>query len=157
MSEFVQISGLEEIKRQLAAVPQEIATKVLRKGVLAGARITKNEASGAAPQATRPIRRKLGVVTQPGTLRRAAIVKYLAANSNTTQVEYIVTFRKGRRQQHSGRDAFYASWVEFGHGGKVAPPHRFLKPAFDRTYHQALAVELSTMRDELLKLPGFVP
>ncbi|MGH7785087.1 MAG: hypothetical protein ACREO5_14765, partial [Candidatus Binatia bacterium] len=96
------------------------------------------------------------VVTQPGTLRRAAITKFVATASNATQVEYIVTFRKGPRQQKGGRDAFYASWVEFGHGGKTAPPHRFLKPAFDRSYYQALAVELSTMRDALLKLLQFV-
>jgi HK97 gp10 family phage protein len=145
MSEFIKITGLEELNRRLNAIPGEIATKVLRKGVAAGANLVKIAAAAEAPFIT-------------GTLRRAAIVKFLRAESNATQVEYIVTFRKGKRERKKGRDAYYASWVEFGHagrGGKRVPPHRFLKPAFDLNYHQALAIELSTMRNELAKLPAF--
>ena len=154
MDEFIKLTGLEDLKRRFREIPHEIATKVLRKGVLSGANIVKKAAiqqigSGEpAPQ------------SRSGTLKRAAIVKFIRENSNDTQVEYIVTFRKGKRQQAKGRDAFYASWVEFGHrgrGGLLVPPHRFLKPAFDQSYHQALALELSTMRNELLKIPGFQP
>ena len=172
MAETIQVQGIEEMKRALAAIPEEIATKVLRKSVLAAATWVKKAAIAAAPIAAvgevdalslalgefrrRVIRRKGGAVTNPGTLRRAAIIKFLSAESNATQVEYIVTFRKGKQQQKNNRDAFYAGWVEFGHGGKRAPPHRFLGPAFDANYHQALAMELSTMEQELLKIQGFV-
>jgi HK97 gp10 family phage protein len=145
MSEFIQLSGLDEIKRRFAAQPALIATKVLRKGVLAGANLVKKAAIAETPFVT-------------GTLRRAAIVKFVSENSNATQVEYIVTFRKGKRQRSKGRDSYYASWVEFGHksrNGGLVPPHRFLKPAFDLNYHQALAIELSTMRDSLAQLPDF--
>lgn len=156
MAENVQILGLDALKRHLAAIPEQIVTKVLRKGVAAGAVLIKQAAIQRAPISSRSVRRGSGILTPPGTLRRSAIVKFLRAESNATQVEYIVTFRKGKRQQKKGRDAYYASWVEFGHGGKRAPPHRYLKPAFDANYHQALAVMLSKMRDELVKLPGFI-
>lgn len=154
MNEFIKLQGLEDLKRRFREIPHEIATKVLRKGVMAGATLVKKAAiaqigSGEpAPQ------------SRSGTLKRAAIVKFIKERSNETQVEYIVTFRKGKRQRSKGRDAYYAKWVEFGHrgrGGSIVPPHRFLKPAFDISYHQALAAELSTMRNELLKIPGFQP
>ncbi len=153
MAETIQIQGLEELKRRLAAIPAEIATKVLRKGVLAGATLVKKAEIALIAG---------GSIVKPktGTLGRSAIVKFISANSNATQIEYIVAFRKGKAQRSKGRDAYYASWVEFGHksrnGGRV-PPHRTLKPAFDLNYHQALALELSTMRDALLKIPGFQP
>lgn len=148
MAETIKVLGLPELRQYLASIPPLLATKVLKKGVAAGARVVKVAAQkqiGTDPK------------TRTGTLKRAAIVKFIRAESNATQVEYIMTFRKGKREQKKGRDAFYASFVEFGHGGKRAPPHRFLRPAFDANYHQALAVMLSKMRDELLKIPGFVP
>jgi HK97 gp10 family phage protein len=145
LNEFIQLQGLEAMKRAFAAQPEEIATKVLRKGVFAGASEVKMAAAAYAPFKT-------------GRLRRAAIVKFVRADSNATQVKYIVTFRQGKREQKSDRDAYYARFVEFGHrsrSGSIVPPHRFLKPAFDINYHQALALELLTMRDALAKLPGF--
>jgi hypothetical protein len=149
MAETIQIQGIEEMKRQLAALPAEIAKKVLRKGVLAGATLIKKAEIAA-------IQRGNVVQSRTGTMERAAIVKFMSAQSNDTQVEYIVTFRKGKSQQKKGRDAFYASWVEFGHGGKRAPPHRTLGPTANANFQQALAAEISTMEFALFKIEGFV-
>lgn len=145
MSEFIQLVGLDDIKLRFAAQPEEISTKVLRRGVYAGAALVKSAAVDLTP-------------VRSGTLKRAAIVKFVRIESSATQVKYIVTFRRGKRQQKSGRDAYYAGWVEFGHrsrSGSLVPPHRFLKPAFDLNYHQAIALEITTMRNALAKLPDF--
>lgn len=110
MAELVFVHGLPELKAKLEALPATIATRVLRSAVLAGANVIKEEAIRKAP--TGPARRG---ISPPGTLKAAAVVKFASQESNATQVEYLVTFRKGKAQRKHGRDAYYASWVEFGH------------------------------------------
>lgn len=145
MSETVKVAGLAELRANLQALPAEIQQKVLRRGVAAGAAVIRAAAKNLAP-------------VKSGTLRRASIIKFIRKESNATQVKYIVTFRRGKSQQKSNRDAFYASFVEFGHrsrNGGFVPPHRFLKPAFDQNYGKAIDVMKARMTDELLKLPEF--
>jgi HK97 gp10 family phage protein len=113
MATLVHVKGLEELKAKFAQLPKDMNAKVLRSGVAAGARVVKTAAIANAPIGDS----RRGHVA--GTLKRAAIIKFLPAASNDTQVEYIVTFRMGKRQQRFHRDAYYASWVEFGH--KIVP------------------------------------
>lgn len=41
---------------------------------------------------------------------------------------------------HSGAEAFYAAWVEFGHGGpRPAPAHAYVVPSFDAAEADAYA------------------
>lgn len=115
MAEFPPVHGLPELKAKFQALPAEIATKVLRKGVGAAAVLLRNAAQTGAPISAAARRRGSGLKTEPGTLRRAALAKYLSDESNGAQIVYIVTFRKGKGLQKSGKDAFYAGWVNFGH------------------------------------------
>lgn len=170
MSELVYVKGLEELKRKFALIGKEAGQKILRPGVAAGARVVKAavvENIGTDPR------------SRSGTLKRSAIIKYLAAESNQTQVEYIVTFRRGKRAAKRGRDAFYAPWVEHGH--KIVPrsgkaktlrgilrnrrtlrsrrqlatamvrPHRFMAPGFERSKVRALKVMIERMSADLDK------
>lgn len=169
MATLVHVKGLEELKAKFAQLPKDLNAKVLRSGVAAGARVVKAAAIANAPIGDS----RRGHVA--GTLKRAAIIKFLAAGSNDTQVEYIVTFRMGKRQQRFHRDAYYASWVEFGHktvprsakavnlrgllrnqrtlrsrrraASERVPPHRFLGPAWEATKDAALnAITEATSR-----------
>lgn len=56
---------------------------------------------------------------------------------------------------HKGDDAYYASWVEFGHGGpKPAAPHPFMRPAYDTTKDQAYAIIRARLEQEITKHGG---
>lgn len=173
MSELVHVKGLEELKAKFAQISKDAGRKVLRPGVAAGARVVKAAAVeniGADPK------------SRSGTLKRSAIIKFLATASNEQQVEYIVTFRRGKKFQKSGRDAFYAAWVERGH--KIVPrskraltlrgvlrnrrtlkarrasafgrvrPHPFLAPGFERSKERALKAMIDRMSADLTKLLG---
>lgn len=178
MSSFQNIQGLEQLNANLKRLPALMVTKVLRRGVAAAAGVIKGAAAQYAPIGSRVKKRK-GLSIQPGTLRRSAIVKYLPAESNGTQVEYIVTFRQGNRAARAGKDAYYASWVEFGHrvvprGKRIkdvygllrnqrtirarralsttrVPPHRYFGPAFDATSGKALTVMIATIEANIDK------
>lgn len=125
MADFtVKVEGLKELAAKLKTLPAAIQKKVLRKGLSAAAQVIKKAAIANAPVAAAPIKRGGGIVTRPGTLKSAAIVKFLRSESNEQQAVYIVTFRRGKKAQRIGKkatnkDAFYASWVEFGH--RVVP------------------------------------
>lgn len=118
MAEIIQVQGLKELQQKLARLPADVSKKLLRKSVGTAAGNAKRDAQAAAPRRT-------------GTLHRAALVKFDRQQSNATQAVFLVTFRKGKKLQKgaaigkSGKvrrasaDAFYASWVEFGH--KIVP------------------------------------
>jgi len=54
-----------------------------------------------------------------------------------------------------GDDAYYASWVEFGHGGpRPAAPHPFMRPAYDTTKDQAYAIISARLEQEITKHGG---
>ena len=169
----VEVKGLQELKARLDALPKEVAQRGLRRAVAAGASVIRAAAKKAAPVAAGPIRRGGGKETAPGTLQRGAMAKFIKAESNDTQVFYIVGFRQGKRQQKSNRDAFYASWVEFGHKivprrGKGArkgtlarnrrqatasvPPHPYFAPAWEANKQNALDAIQKRLTSELQKL-----
>ncbi|MBQ4452715.1 MAG: HK97 gp10 family phage protein [Clostridia bacterium] len=52
--------------------------------------------------------------------------------------------------KHSEKGAFYSEPVEFGHGGPApAPPHPFVRPAFDVRYPDACEEMKRVLRDAL--------
>jgi HK97 gp10 family phage protein len=55
-----------------------------------------------------------------------------------------------------GDDAYYAGWVEFGHGGPHGPaaPHPFMRPAYDATKEQAYGIIRERLNEEINKIGG---
>lgn len=55
-----------------------------------------------------------------------------------------------------GDDAYYAGWVEFGHGGPHGPadPHPFMRPAYDETKDQAYGIIRDRLNEEINKIGG---
>lgn len=168
---LANVQGLPELQRRLKQIPINVASKVLKKGVASGAGVVRKAAKSAAPASKLP-RRRGGRVSQPGTLKRSAIIKFVRENSSATQTVYIVTFRRGKKEQQKQRDAFYASWVEFGHkivprkgrGGRASlrrrragatgqvRPHKFLTPAFYNSAGGALEAMKNKIATELGKV-----
>lgn len=56
---------------------------------------------------------------------------------------------------HKGDDAYYASWVEFGHGGPhPAPEHPFMRPAYESTKDEAYSIIRTRLAEEIDKIGG---
>lgn len=121
--ELEHVSGLKELQDALYQLPVNIAKNVLRGSVLAGGGIVRDQAKLNAPVYTGEVEHGH---PPPGTLKRAIYVKHIADRSNSFKQVYFVGVRKGKKYQKQGKgglksqDAYYASWVEFGH--YYAPP-----------------------------------
>ena len=65
--------------------------------------------------------------------------------------------RKGRKQitigvHHKEYSAYYSNPVEHGHGGPApAPPHPFVRPAFDARQEEAFAEIRRVLKEEIKK------
>lgn len=125
----VTITGLADVRRELAALAPKLRVRAVRNALAAGARIVRDEArrlapviSPAAPLVQRGWRR-------PGTLRRAISVRTSKQAKRDGNVGVFVNVRPARRAAFRGRvqvrasqrgaksplDPYYWRWVEFGH------------------------------------------
>lgn len=145
--ETVKVHGLDKLSRTLKALPDRVRKNILRRAVSSGAAEIRKQAKINAP-------------VQSGTLRRAAYIKYLNRNSNSNQVTFIASFRKGKKEQRVGkrglnRDAFYASWVEFGHkkqNGGMTRAVRMLTRAFSAKSAAALDIITRRVKEGIARL-----
>lgn len=73
--------------------------------------------------------------------------------SKTTRRRDYKTMKKitiGSHKKEMGAYAPHAHLVEFGHGGPApAPPHPFVRPAFDRKEGEAYAEMMRVLREEI--------
>jgi HK97 gp10 family phage protein len=167
----LHVTGLAELSAALRQLPITIAQKVLRGTVNAGAKpildAVRSNAVGA--EANSPH-------VQSGTLLRAIYMKQIPELSSEIQQVFYVGVRRGRGQQAKGQDAYYWSWVEFGHhivprtsknGGstitarreaatafgppKYVVPHPFMRPGFEQAKDGALAAMLEYMGTRITK------
>lgn len=174
MAEMTYVKGLDEMAAKLKALPPRIARNALRRAANAGARVVRIEAKRRAPKSEKPRKRGSGIVTQPGTLKRAAMSFAIRSQSNAVQQTIGVTFSGGKKFQAKGRDAYYFKWVEVGHkivprrsksgvnAGSLrgrrklaqgsVPGRRFLRDAFNATSTQARDAMLNKLRDDLARL-----
>ncbi len=125
----VQISGLRELGEAMKTLRADVAGKVARQAVAAGAGIVRKAARQGAP-------------VDSGNLQ-AAIVMKRERQTRLTE-EYIVAPRKGktrdvkaakRGEGRLGKDAYYAHMVEFGTVKMPAQP--FLRPALENNTQAA--------------------
>lgn len=123
----VKIDGLSDLGKRLSTLSADMQGKVARAATAAGAVVIKNAAIQKAPEDT-------------GNLKRNIIAKRIPKSQTDLSSEHIVTVRKGKKtakQKAAGiRDAYYASWVEFGTVKMAAQP--FLRPAFDQNKETAV-------------------
>lgn len=66
------------------------------------------------------------------------------------------TIKIGTADKKSKTDAYYAPFVEFGHGGPHGPaaPHPFMRPAYDATREQAYGIIRNRLAEEISKQGG---
>lgn len=125
----MQIDGLAALDKKLRAMGPDIAAKALRGGVLAAAKLIRDEAKATNPDDT-------------GRTDRALYAKFIKEQSGPDRAVYKVGVRSGARERRKDRDAWYWRLVEFGTAKMPARP--FLRPAFESK--KGRAVELIAER-----------
>lgn len=160
----VELKGLGALRRAMEELPKRLDRKILNDGLLAGARLVRDEARALAPVLAPGDDRRW----QRGALKRA--IRATRIKPRDYAAEVIVSVRKlsrkaigrikarqavarlaGKKVRVGGRyipgDAFYWHWVEFGRPGMKAQP--FLRPAFESRKMRAVEEAIKVFRDRV--------
>lgn len=123
MANLTHIVGLDGVLARMAELPKQAANKINRGAANAMATKVRQQAVYLAPVYEGP--EKAG--TESGRLKKAIIQKHLPELSGTYRQTYLVTVRSGKKPAKEGGgivvrggklvslDAYYWTWVEFGH------------------------------------------
>lgn len=160
----VKITGLKELSDSLTKMKNDVAIKHVRGALAAGAAVIRDAARQNAPQMT-------------GKLRRAIYSMWMRELSDSERQTFFVSVRRGKKfrsrtltvkggktRTTKDTDAYYWTWIEFGHttrqsGGRIkggsarreqtragakakgafVPPQPFLRPAFESHKYAAVA------------------
>lgn len=105
----MKVKGLGEVLKALHELPAKVQKKVVKGAVASAAEVIRAEAELRAPIYTGTVQ---AGHPPPGTLKKAIYKARLASACTATVETWLVSARKGKKQEH---DAFYATWVEYGH------------------------------------------
>lgn len=120
MANLTHIVGLDDVLARMEALPKQASMQINRGAANAMATKIRQRAVALAPvyqgEAKGPV---------PGRLRDAIIQKHLPELSGTYRQTFLVTVRRGQKPAKGGVivkggkvvgvDAYYWTWVEFGH------------------------------------------
>lgn len=144
-----RVTGVADLRRELAALPNKLRVRAVRNALAAGARLVRNAARSAAPvlsigdPAVQAGRRK------PGTVRKAISVRTSKLARRRGDVGVFVNVRPakaGQRGARSPNDPFYFRFINWG--TKYIRPFKFLEKGAEQL-PAALAVFVS-------KLPAII-
>jgi HK97 gp10 family phage protein len=159
-----RIDGLDTLLRRLDGLKRSLKTRILRAATRAGASLYNK----AAKAAVKPGRTR-DAETRTGLLKDSLGIKMTVRRSGTAVA--VIGPRVGFKKQiglttRAGKGgpvgtpiyedpANIAHLVEFGHGGPhPAPPHPFMRPAWDSTKGQVLRVMADKIATGLAKAEG---
>lgn len=180
----LQVNGLDGLLRDLRTLPQVLQNRLMKGMVATGASVIRKAAIDKAPVYTGDV---AAGHPPPGTLKKAIYQARIPSLCTATVESWLVSVRKGKKAQATQRgsrqvnlDAFYASWVEFGHytrapksagatqkarrtavsagtqmviGAQFVMPQPFMRPAFELNKEAAV----NAMRNYLAeRLPDAV-
>jgi HK97 gp10 family phage protein len=167
-----EVQGIAGLMAELRQLPQVVQQRLMRGAMGTGARVIKDEAVRFAPEWT-------GSVSQghppPGTLKRAIYTVRLVDKCTATLEAWKVGVRSGKNKTARrgasvvSLDAYYASWVEYGHFARVGkgtskdakkaaqalgvaawvPAHPFMRPAFETKKGEAVRAMQAYLDDNL--------
>jgi HK97 gp10 family phage protein len=165
----IEVQGLAELQRRLDDLRTEQATRILRKGLRAGAKWIQTELAEQAP--VRPVLPS-GTALPPGALKSDMVIRTIYRGVAAGAA--VITIGPGKFTAHVAR------WVEFGHrlvaGGRLSMSGRgkghlqrirktgktvteanpFMRRAFETTEAVALSAFQTSVKSDLDKLqtPG---
>lgn len=143
MGKSLETMGFVELTNDLAEMAARIAGTTGGEGVIES---ILNEAAQPVLEAAQRM-----APVKSGKLRaaiKAGKVKKRKGGSYTIKI--------GTADKKSKTDAYYAPFVEFGHGGPHGPaaPHPFMRPAYDETKEQAYGIIRTRLQEEINKIGG---
>jgi hypothetical protein len=177
-----QVTGLKELQAALFALPPAIGERVLRSSVATGAAVLREEVIRQAPEFGGTVQKGH---PPAGTLKKAIYQTRLVNKCTPTLEVFLVSARKGKKfqaiakgakgaQQIVNMDAFYWTWVEFGHhvnpgkaltnfrdrmhmyqGTRLMPgasfimPNPFMRRAYEAKKIEARDAMIAKMRERL--------
>jgi HK97 gp10 family phage protein len=142
----IKVEGLKELEKKMISLGPKISLKALRSSLAAGAKVIKQDAMARVPVKT-------------GTLRKSLYIKRLT-KPNPYAERYILGARHGKKMQKRNLDAYYWSWIEFGHkdrSGKAVDPRPFIRPAFESRKIQAMDTIKQVLKTKIEKLVRETP
>lgn len=116
MANLQCVKGLDEFLKALDQLPKNIAKNVLRGAVNAGATVLRKEVVRQAPEYEGDDER-----VDKGLIKRAVYQKQIPEKSNDLVQTFFVGVRRGPKStvkvkgQRVTVDAYYWTWLEFGH------------------------------------------
>lgn len=173
----VKVTGLRELNDALTKLADDVAIKYARGAVAAGAALIRDAARENVPVLS-------------GKLKRSIYSKWIREASSRERQTFFVSVRRGKqfrakqRVSKKGRttmtkdlDAYYWTWVEFGHiatgagkkikggaqrrsdtrsklrssGATFVPPRPFLRPAYEQNKQQAVEAIRSELSKRILE------
>lgn len=127
---FVKVSGVEDVKAELRALPPKLRKRALMNALRAAGRVFRDEARRLTPRLVVPVYRKGVKVREPGTVRKAISVRTSKVIRRRGDLGVFVNVRplkKGQRGANNPNDPFYWRWLNFGRKGQAGA--RFLDQA----------------------------
>lgn len=150
MADFVHVEGLKELQDRMQELGNRVARKVLRRAVVAGGKLIRDEAKNIAPEYH-------GAVSEghppPGTLKRAISFGRSNRDSGPGKEVVNVFVRQAKNGSVGSKkvkaygkfDAYYWRFVEFGTSKMEANP--FMRPAFDSNKENAVEIIKATLAE----------
>jgi HK97 gp10 family phage protein len=158
----IKFDGLDRMLAEFRSLPNDMRERVMKGAVATGASVIRKEAIRLAPEWTGDVSKGH---PPPGTLKKAIYQTRMVEQCTQTNEVWIVDVRTGKRAQNVKRgkgfvnlDAYYATWVEYGHHVRVpkaqkkawkagtalvsgafsVAPQPFMRPAFDSKKNEAV-------------------
>lgn len=177
----MEITGLKELQAALFALPAAVGERALRAAVASGAAVLREAVVNEAPT----YGGKIADGHPPaGTLKNAIYQTRLTEACTPTKEVFLVSARRGKKFQAVARgkkgaattvnlDAFYWTWVEFGHhvhpgkalkakgrramqagsvlteGAAFILPNPFMRRAFEKTKLAAQQAMVARMKERI--------
>ena len=137
----IKTSGFDDVAKDLIRLSEKVSNESMNKALRAGAKVVFKE---MRRQATIDPKRRTGNLYK--SIKTGKVMKTVRQTSYATE-KYI---KIGTKEEAMGGYAPHAHLVEYGHGGPApAPPHPFVRPAFDRKSNEAYAEMMRVMKDEI--------
>lgn len=128
----IQIQGMEQLRKNMKKMNEQMQKKIAASMVAAMARPIKKAAIALAPDSDEPHIIE-GVKVYPGNLKKNIISKKRSKKDTKLTAEYVVAVRGKARGLYASR---YGSIVEYG--SVKMKPRPFMRPAFDQNVTRAI-------------------
>jgi HK97 gp10 family phage protein len=143
----VDLKGDKEIKRLLDTLPSRVIKKGMRAAQMKAARPMLASAKSRVAKRSGLLRRSLKIKQK--TYASGKVITIIGPDRG---VSAAVSHPKGGTKPKTAIPANYSHLVEKGHSGKrPAPPHRFLKPAYDENVAKGNDAMRQTLLDTLYR------